>query len=314
MNFFRRVGVLLLALLFALSGVSVPARAADPEAEFRSILIRNIDQFVDGGGYYTKKEYNPLFVRTAWDGMEQALSLRDGYPVWDLSVLRPSFCSEACYMALLKALSDWDTNHVISPAAWRNLKPYTVEGTAWPVQSDGEGCWGRTNANGPGFAVLAARLGAGTNFYIGSRDEYRTAAAYWERWESVRKGDFVKLFWNRHIGADENASETGHMVIFLNRTKSTLNGKRDDIITYWSSNGSGTNPNGGYGITTCRASKIYRAVRTRITNPAAFDRATEIPPLSRDTWLCALESSRRGTVTELKTAISGGVVEWDWPY
>ena len=313
MKLFRRAGVLLLALLSALSGIPA-ARAADPAEEFRSILIRNIDQFVDGGGYYTKKEYSPLFVRTAWDGMEQALSLTDGYPVWDLSVLRPSFCSEACYMALLKALSDWDTNRVISPAAWRNLKPYTVEGTAWPVQSDGEGCWGRANANGPGFAVLAARLGAGKNLYIGSRDEYATTAAYWERWESVQKGDFVKLFWNRHIGADETAAEAGHMVIFLSRTRSTLNGRRDDIITYWSSNGSGTNVNGGYGITSCRASKIYRAVRTRITNPAAFDRAKEIPPLSRDAWLCALESSRRGTVTELKTAISGGVVEWDWPY
>ena len=173
---------------------------------------------------------------------------------------------------------------------------------------------GPRQRNGPGFAVLAARLGAGKNLYIGSRDEYATTAAYWERWESVQKGDFVKLFWNRHIGADEAAAETGHMVIFLSRTRSTLNGKRDDIITYWSSNGSGTNVNGGYGITSCRASKVYRAVRTRITNPAAFDRAAEIPPLSRDTWLCALESSRRGTVSELKTAISGGVVEWDWPY
>ncbi|MBR4211910.1 MAG: hypothetical protein IKR84_05955 [Oscillibacter sp.] len=149
MKLFRRAGVLLLALLSALSGIPA-ARAAEPAEEFRNILIRNIDQFVDGGGYYTKKEYSPLFVRTAWDGMEQALSLQNGYPVWDLSVLRPSFCSEACYMALLKALSDWDTNRVISPAAWRNLKPYTVEGTAWPVQTDGEGCWGRANATAPG--------------------------------------------------------------------------------------------------------------------------------------------------------------------
>lgn len=313
MKLFRRVAALTLAAVLTCSAV-LPALAADPAENFRSVLIRNVDLFVDGGGYYTKKEYNPLFVRTAWDGMEQALNLDSGRPAWDMSVLRPSFCSEACYMALLRALSDWDTGGAISPAAWRNLKPYTVEGTAWPVQSDGEGCWGRANANGPGFAVLAARLGAGENLYIGNRSEYATASAYWQRWENVRKGDFVKLFWNRYIGADENHSETGHMVLFLNRVKSYVNGQRDDIITYWSSNGSGTNPNGGYGITSCRASKIYRAVRTRITNPAAFDRAKEVPPLSRDTWLCALESSRLGTVAELKTAISGGVVEWDWPY
>ena len=316
MKLFRRVAALALALLVTASNLTgvAPVRAADPGEAFRAILIRNIDQFADGGGYYTKKEYSPLFVRTAWDGMEQALSLQNGRPVWDLSVLRPSFCSEACYMALLKALSDWDAQGVISNAAWRNLKPYTVEGTAWPVQKDGEGCWGRANANGPGFAALVAYLGAGTNWYIGNPLEYATASAYWSRWDSVQKGDFVKLFWNRYIGADESHYESGHMVLFIGRTKSYVNGKRDDIITYWSSNGSGTNPNGGYGITSCRASKIYRAVRTRITNPAAFDRAREIDPLSRDSWLAALESSHLGTVAELKTAISGGVVEWNWPY
>lgn len=311
MKLIRRAAAFALAFLAALG--AVPAGAA-PADDFREILIRNIDQFADGGGYYTKKEYSPLFVRTAWDGMEQALSLEGGRPSWDLSVLRPSFCSEACYMALLKALSDWDAGGAISSAAWQNLKPYAVEGTAWPVQKDGEGCWGRANANGPGFASLAACLGAGTNLYIGNPGEYKTASAYWERWDGVQKGDFLKIFWNRYIGADESHSESGHMVIFLSRTRSALNGKRDDIITYWSSNGSGTNPDGGYGIATCRASKICRAVRTRITNPAAFDRAAEIPPLSRDSWLCALESSHLGTVAELKAAISGEIVEWKWPY
>ena len=316
MRLFRRVIALSLALLVTASNAfgTLPVRAADPGANFQAILIRNIDQFVDGGGYYTSKKYNPLFVRTAWDGMEQALSLQDGRPVWDVSVLRPSFCSAACYMALLKALSDWDTGNAISGAAWKNLKPYTVEGTAWPIQSDGEGCWGRANANGPGFAALIAYLGAGHNYYIAAPGECASTSAYWAQWDNAQKGDFLKIFWNRYIGADESHSESGHMVIFLSRTRSTLNGKRDDIITYWSSNGSGTNPNGGYGISSCRASKIYRAVRTRITNPAAFDRAKELPPLARDSWLCALESSHLGTVAELKTSIAGGVVDWTWPY
>ncbi|MBR0281398.1 MAG: hypothetical protein IJQ81_07375 [Oscillibacter sp.] len=313
MRIIRRAAAFVAALLLTVCGL-IPARADDADT-FRSILIRNVDLFVDGGGYYTRRDYNPLFVRTAWDGMEQALSFdAAGRPVWDVSVLRPSFCSEACYMALLRALSDWDSGGAISPAAWRNLKPYAVEGLAWPYQHDGYGCWGRANANGPGFAALIARLGAGTNLYIGNPSEYASASAYWQRWDSVQKGDFVKLFWNRYIGADESHYESGHMVLFIGRAKSYVNGKRDDIITYWSSNGSGTNPNGGYGITSCRASKIYRAVRTRITNPAAFDRAREIDPLSRDSWLAALESSHLGTVAELKTAISGGVVEWNWPY
>ena len=288
------------------------AWASDAD-DFRDVLIGNIDEFVEGGGYYTGKTLNPLFVRTAWDGLEQALSFDEtGRPVWDVSVLRPSFCSGACYMALLKALYDWDSAHVISPEAWKNLKPYTVEGSAWPVQSDGEGCWGRANANGPGFAVLAARLGAGENAYIGNRNEYANATAYWNAWGNVRRGDFLKIFWNGYIGADSAHSESGHMVLFLGRQYATLNGRRDDIITYWSSNGSGTKIDGGYGVSTCRASKIYRAVRTRITDPAAFDRAKELPPLARDSWLCALESSYRGSVAQLKTAISGGVVEWTW--
>ena len=302
-------------LLFASDPQSARASSVTPP-DFRNALIRSLDFFNDGGGYYTGKEFSPLFVRTAWDGMEQALRLNaeTGRPEWDLSVMRPSFCSAACYMALLKALSLWDTEGVISADAWRNLKPYTVDNGGYLVQRDGEGCWGRANANGPGFAVLISRLGAGKNLYIGNPSEYRSASAYWERWDSVQQGDFLKIFWNRHIGADESHYERGHMVLFLKREKSYLNGKRDDIITYWSSNGSGTDVNGGYGIATCRASKIYRAVRTRITDPSAFDRAKEIPPFLRNSWLAALESSHLATVDELKTAISGGVVLWDWPY
>jgi hypothetical protein len=52
-------------------------------------------------------------------------------------------------------------------------------------QRDGEGIWGRWNANGPGTARLFQELGLGRNF-----DDF----------EEAEPGDFMKIFWSPEVG------------------------------------------------------------------------------------------------------------------
>ena len=108
-----------------------------------------------GGGYSTVKQTS-LYPHTTWEGMKKAWSWskKRGIQI-NLAEARPSFCSSACYMLLLKALSVWDRDQQsISKSAWVALRPYTVRHMKYKFQNDGVGCWGCANANGPGVAVL----------------------------------------------------------------------------------------------------------------------------------------------------------------
>ncbi|MBQ9346483.1 MAG: S-layer homology domain-containing protein [Oscillibacter sp.] len=283
--------------------------AAAEAIVLRETLLSVIRTVQDGGGYYTSHNTSQNFPRTAWQGIHEAFTLGGDRPAIQLDKARPSFCSSACYLVLMKALLDWDQQGVITEEAWRNLKPWCLDGLEWAYQHDGAGCWGRANANGPGMAVLLAQLGAGESCYIGGQSEYATRAAWLSAWDSAEPGDFLKIFWNSYIGADDTQkgkSESGHMVVFLGREVSYLdNGTRDDWISYWSSNGSGAQLNGGYGTSRCRASKIRRAVLSRVTDPAAFAKAAVIAPDNTDPWLSALDGRHLATVSELKTAITG---------
>ncbi len=269
--------------------------------------------FQDGGGYYTGTSHPTGFTQNTWEGMDKAFQLgeNDSAPTIDVSLARPSFCSSATYMLLLKSISLWDSSHAVPRNAWVNLKPYTLpvldkDGNSVPRQNDGEGCWGRANANGPGLAVLVKELGAGENYYVGNQSEYSSKDDYYAAWNQAQKGDFLKIFWNSGIGCDNNnpdGDEAGHMVLFLGRDIAyDANGNRDDIIHYWSSNGSHTDINAGYSAAQCNASKIYRAVLTRITKPQNFNNADKIDRFNVNQWLSDLNGQKHGTVEEMKTA------------
>ena len=280
---------------------------SDHKRDFNEVLLQVIAETEDGGGYYTGTEKTEELEKTAWEGMDAAVTVNEENVQVDMSLARPSFCSSACYMALLKALSIWDTDGQISPQSWACLKPYTVEGAAWPVQEDGVGCWGRANANGPGMAVLAAQLGAGTNIYLAPAESFATGEEYLASWDQLKAGDFLKLFWNDRIGGDSETDtwESGHMVVYLDRVENyDEKGERDDILYYWSSNGSGYMPDKGYGIGKTRLSDVYRAVATRITYAGAFDNAKEIAPDNTDTWLHDIMDSNLASEEELISAIS----------
>lgn len=166
---------------------------------------------------------------------------------------RPSFCSSAVYVALLSALMKWEeVNHrrVISPEAWQALLPQLVK--------DGVGPWGYANANGPGFAMLVHRLGAGVNF---------------TEWEKAKPSDIMKIWWNDAVGAQER----GHLVILVQ--------DKGDTVRVWSSHQARDGQPAGYGLRDIPKSAIRRVLFTRITNPAAFNNA---PRLKDDPWLTEL--------------------------
>ena len=108
---------------------------------------------------------------------------------------------------------------------------------------DGVGIFGHWNADGPGTAVLFRRLDLGTNF-----SDYAKA----------RPGDFLKIFWNEHIGKGER----GHLVVYL--------GETDDrsAIEVWSSQTENDDGSAGYGVMRVEKSRIHRALFSRLERPA----------------------------------------------
>lgn len=268
--------------------------------DFNDCLVKNLESVKDGGGYCVGVQEKTGRELSVPEALDEAVSVTDDGVVVDIDKARPSFCSSACYVLLLKALKDWDVENKIKVSSWVNLKPYTVSGRHFPVQSDGVGCWGRANANGPGIAVLVKEVSAGENMYIAPRSSYSSFGEYLSKWDSLKKGDFLKIFWNENIGCDnvKKIFERGHMVIFLGRTEgSSLS---DNIkVRYWSSNGNGRDINGGYGKQEVSIDKIYRAVATRITNPLAFEKVADILPDAKDEWLSNLDGKRAVTETEM---------------
>ena len=125
-------------------------------------------------------------------------------------------------------------------------------------QRDGEGVWGRWNANGPGTARLFYELNLGKNF-----DDFSRALP----------GDFMKIFWSPEVGKLEH----GHSVIFLGMEKKY----GLDYVRFWSSN-----IPLGYGVKTVPRTKIIQAIFSRLETPGNLARINTIP--ATDTYLASL--------------------------
>ncbi len=196
------------------------------------------------GGYST--------ADAAHDALHQSFSWneRAGRLLFNPAGARPSFCSGAVYAAVLSALARWDAaqpRRRISAEAWKALAPRPV--------ADGIAPWGWANANGAGFALLVHRLGAGINF---------------TDWALARPADVMKIWWNDAIGRDER----GHLVILVR--------DEGESVRVWSSHQPTAEAPGGFGFRTYPKSAIRRILFTRITNPAAFNRATAV---GEEPWL-----------------------------
>lgn len=223
------------------------AATSPPSRDFSAYVLAAVRSMPSGGGYASDRAAE---VRLAERGIVRAAQ---GLRV-DPAAAAPTFCSAACYMALVKALQSWEGSlpaPVFTPAVWESLR---VE----PRHPDGYLAWGRANANGPGFAKWVHDTGAGVNFSS-------LAAA--------RPGDFLKFFHNTEIGVRER----GHMVIFLGAEQ------RDGelCIRYWSSN-----KPGGYGVRSAPVRSMHHLIFTRITHPARLAASLRLPQL--DSWLASM--------------------------
>lgn len=233
------------------------------DAPWNAAVLAAIDKIPLGGGYSISAD--------ARDALQAGISWEEEKPVLRPKAAQPSFCSGATYIVFLVMLAQEQRAHRISltPDVWRTL---IVEG-----QADGQGAWGRWNANGPGTARLFFETGAGTNF-----TDMKLAKA----------GDFLKIFWNDSIGA----SEKGHSVIFIG----TASEKGEEMVSFWSSN-----QPGGYGTKTVPRSKIKRMVFSRLEKPELLDAVPKLP--QKDPFLASLEEK---TVTSAEAAAAIGLKKW----
>ena len=175
----RRLACLLLSgCLLAACARQVPETVTDGGPAFQARVLAAVRSMPDGGGYDGSDATKNL--------LPAACGVHDGALRIDPARARPSFCSGATYLVLLKALGTGP----------RELLPVIDH-------RDGHGVFGRWNANGPGCAKLVADLGAGRNF---------TA------WDEARPGDFLKIWWTDAIGGREQ----GHLVVYLGHDRNEV--------------------------------------------------------------------------------------------
>jgi hypothetical protein len=168
----------------------------------------------------------------------------------------PSFCSGATYLVFIRTIE------ALRERGQLNLDYNTLERLIIRDQRDGEGVWGRWNANGPGTARLFHELRLGRNF---------------DNIDQAKPGDFMKIFWSRSVGRNEH----GHSTIFLG----TENRPDGQYVRYWSSN-----VPSGYGEKSVPRSKIAYALFSRLETPGNLERITTAPLV--DTYLASLLRSR----------------------
>ncbi len=188
--------------------------------------------------------------------LSEAIRLAPSGLAIDAAHAAPSYCSGATYLVFAGVCQKLvrDGSLTLSDDALRAL---LVTG-----QRDGEGIWGRWNANGPGTARLFHELELGRNF---------------TDWEQARAGDFMKIFWNNEIGAKER----GHSVVYLGTE--TEDGV--EYVRFWSSN----KPR-GYGEKRVARRSVMHAIFSRLENPENLARATRIP--ARDAFLASMLTAR----------------------
>lgn len=287
-------------LIFKQTYVKASVQETAP-TQWQIAVEQAMGSFADKGGYSTGRKIAPGFKQTTWMGMDKAVTIEEnGQVKIDTSQARPSFCSSAVYMLFLKSLFNWQTefNHPISTQSWINLKPYTMPNSKYPIQDDGVGAWGMANANGPGFAVLINQLKMGKNYYVGLTSEYKKESARLKAFEQGKPFDVIKMFWNDKVGKDER----GHIGLYLGE-QDELNpatGKIDHYIYWWTSNGSKTDINSGYGIGRATTDKIKRAIFTRITKPENIKNVENLNPTDKNQFLSDIGSRLNADTKEVK--------------
>jgi hypothetical protein len=209
------------------------AVAADSgAAPYNALVVQEIRTMPTLGGYSAGHQASVDL------GSAVRLGGSDGLNI-DAERAQPSYCSGATYLVFLKTVSALVDRRIL-PAGDNFLSPLLITG-----QRDGQGVWGRWNANGPGTARLFFELGLGPNF---------------TDFASAQPGDFMKIFWSDAVGRREH----GHSVIYLGTER--VNGA--ESVRFWSSN-----LHVGYSEKSVPRARIKAAVFSRLTKPQNLERA-----------------------------------------
>lgn len=239
-------------LPFLLAAALVQTARAEPDANglpaFNDVVLRMVNSMPADGGYSVTSGASRLLA--------ESISLVPGGLHVTPEHARPSYCSGATYLVFVRTVQE------LMRQGRLNLDAAALKSLLARGQRDGEGVWGRWNANGPGTARLFHELGLGRNF---------------TDWDQARPGDFMKIFWSDEIGK----LERGHSVVFLGtQTEAGV-----EYVRFWSSN----QPRGFHEKRVPR-SKVIMALFSRLERPAALAEAPALPKI--DSYLASLLSTR----------------------
>lgn len=242
----KRFAILAALALFFCEQNSALAQIAP--GRFNDLILDQVRQMPQGGRYSAS--------RVATIRLQSAAHFESGKFFVVPDAASPSYCSGATYLVFMKTIE------ALRAKGSLNLDYATLENLMIRNQRDGEGIWGRWNANGPGTARLFHEMDLGENF-----DDFALA----------QPGDFMKIFWSPEVGRAEH----GHSVIYLGMERKG----GIDYVRFWSSN----IPT-GYGEKSVPRAKIVRAIFSRLDAPANLSRASTVPAV--DKYLASLLSVR----------------------
>jgi hypothetical protein len=223
---------------------SLPA----PASGLNAMILRAIQTMPANGGYSASS--------VATRALGEAIMATPQTLVVEPARAIPSYCSGATYLVFLKACEELIQEGKLT------LDPATLQALRVTGQRDGEGIWGRWNANGPGTARLFYEFDLGRNF---------------TDWNQAQPGDFMKIFWTAEIGQRER----GHSVVFLGtETEAGV-----EYVRFWSSN-----QGRGFSEKRVERKKVPFAIFSRFEHPANLARVRSVEP--RDVWLGNLLAAR----------------------
>jgi hypothetical protein len=237
-----------LVLAVALFTIVSAAQGQLAPSPLNQVVLDQIKEMPSGGKYSAS--------RTATIRLQSAAHFESGKFFILPASASPSYCSGATYLVFMKTIEALRARGALQ-LDYATLEQLMIRG-----QRDGEGIWGRWNANGPGTARLFYELGIGRNF-----DDFAEA----------QPGDFMKIFWSPEVGRAEH----GHSVIYLGMEKKA----GLDYVRFWSSN-----IPFGYGEKSVPRSRIVHAIFSRLYTPSDLTRIKDVPALDR--YLASLERTR----------------------
>jgi len=207
----------------ALAGLCARASAQMPDApacrgvDYNRMILDIVHGLPKGGGYDRDHPELPV-VAGLENGTRWEILVRHGHP---------SHCTSATYTLFLHLATVLQSNRKLNlngeEIGALEAAKTMPDGTHLV---DGEGPFWIFNSNGAGTAALLKHTGTGISF----RDD---KLAY------AKPGDFLKLFWNKNVGA----SEHGHQVVYTGRR--IIAGR--DMVCFWGSQHQGKKARSGHG-------------------------------------------------------------------